>query len=169
MKKLSTLMLLTTFAGAEAAPISIRSLITGSGGQMTISQGFFLVSKRTSDLTYLTLGVGAFDLTNAGRLNGVAVIAVKEYLKPSERALFNRAVGQVATRCFNLRPERLTAISVWLDRQNSSAIRDVATDFGPMRLRFLRDINEDGNFYTSVYLNRTGTPGVLPWKSYCTP
>ncbi|WP_158679897.1 hypothetical protein [Deinococcus sp. NW-56] len=160
----ATLLLLPT---AEAKAITLRSIITGSGGQTQIFPSLFTVTKRTADYTYLTLGIGQVAVDDSKRLRAVMVLALKEYLKPSERALFNKTVHQVATKCFNLAPERLPAISAWLDRQNASPLRDASVNFGPMSMNYSREIGDDGTYVTNVTMQRTGKPGVAPWVNYC--
>lgn len=170
MKKLLAMSALVLLAApASAAGTSLRSLISGSGGQLTTSRGVFLVSKRTTDLTYLTLGIGYSETTGPGRADGVTVYAQREYLKPSELALFNKTIRQVALKCFNLSEARLPAIDAWLTRQNTSPLRDVVIQFGPMTANYRRMITDDGTYHTYVTMFRQGTPGVGPWGNYCTP
>lgn len=130
-----------------------------------MTDGIFLVSKRTADLTYLTLGIGSS--AKGGRVDGVTVYAAKEYLTPAELDLFTKSVRQVALKCMNLRPERMTALTAWISKQNASALRDVSFDFGPMTANFRRSITSDGTYQTYVTMFRAGQPGVNPWVNYC--
>lgn len=168
MKLLPILFVLVSLGESRAASTPIRSLITGSGGQLSLERGLYIVSKRTSDLTYLQLGVGV-TAENRGRIQGLSLVAFREYLKPSELDLLIRNTSRAATTCFNLSEQRLNAIGYWLTVQNKSARRSVSSTFGPMKLRFGRDVLDDGTFYTVVTMNRAGTPGAAPWINYCTP
>lgn len=159
-----SLLLLST-AGATATPI--KSLITGSGGQMTLSADTFVVSKRTTAGTYLLLGIGQAASSN-GRVRSLNVLALREYLTPPEQDLFSKNVLRVALTCFNLLPARAPAISAWLKVQNASTFRTMSSQFGPMTLTFRRDLTDSGQFYTSAFMTRTGQPGVAPWGNYCT-
>ena len=162
--------LLSLALGAHAsAQTSIRSLITGSGGQITVSPGAFIVSKRTSDLKTLLVGIGYSQASVPGRLDGVTVYVLKEYLTPAEFALFSKAVQQVAATCFNLLPARLPAIDTWLDTLNRSRLETVRFSFGPMMANYGRSISEDGDYQTSVTMFRAGSPGTAPWTRHCTP
>lgn len=164
--------LLATASLAEAATVPLRSLLTGgprTTGSLRLDSQTFLVTKRTGEGRDLMLGVTQLATARPGRVSAVGVLALKEYLTPAERQLFNDAVIQVALKCFNLRAERQAAIVVWLNRQNASTFRDVKADFGPMNLRFVRELDDDGQYLTWVHLRRSGTPGVAPWVNYCTP
>lgn len=161
------LLMLASLTTAQAASIPIKTLITGSGGQLTLEQGLFLVRKRTSDLTSLDLGIGIRQ-QRAGRIQSVGVFALKEYLKPSELALLVSNTSRIATQCFNISQKRMNALAVWLTRQNSQALRNVESSFGPMKVTFVRDVNDDGTYYTAVDLARSGVPGLAPWVNYCT-
>lgn len=155
-----------------AATVPLRSLLTSHAqttGQITYDSHLFLVSQRTGDGRDLLLGIGQQSTTQAGRINQVYVLAQREYLTPSERGLFNTAVIDVALRCFNLRAERKAAIVAWMNVQNASVFRDVEADFGPMTLHFARFLRDDGDYWTSVKMSRSGTPGTAPWINYCTP
>lgn len=152
---------------ALAASTPIRSLMTGSGGQLSVDDGLFIVGKRTSAGTALNLGVGSLE-TTGGRLRGITVFAFKEHLTTSELDLYATNVNRVARTCFNISPERAGAVTGWLGRQNQAAIRNVTQSFGPLKVHFVRDITSSGAYFTAVYLRRTGTPGVAPWTSYCT-
>ena len=157
---------------ALGATIPLRSLLTASRyttGQLGYDGSTFLVSQYTGEARDLLLGVSQQSTTVPGRVTRVYVVAQREYLTPTERGLFNAAVTDVALKCFNLRPERKAAIVTWMNVQNASVLRQVSSDFGPMTLRFSRYINDDGNYWTSVSLTRSGVPGVSPWSNYCTP
>ncbi|GAA5503628.1 hypothetical protein Dxin01_03387 [Deinococcus xinjiangensis] len=167
MKFLLSTVLAATASTALALGTPIKSLVTGSGGQLTIEDGLYVVSKRTSDLTYLQMGVGTTQ-ASAGRIQGLTLFAFREYLKPSELALLISNTRRVATTCFNLSQGRMDAIAYWLTVQNKSAYRNVTSSFGPMNLRFKRDVTSDGTYYTAVYMNRSGLPGQTPWINYCT-
>ncbi len=97
------------------------------------------------------------------------VVTQREYLTPKEGNFFNTAVTDAALKCFNLCLERTVAIVARMNVQNASVFRQVSSDFGPMTLRFSHCINDDGNYWTSVSLSRSGVPGVSPWGDYCTP
>lgn len=167
MRYLICTLLAVNLCSAQGTSTPIKSLVTGSGGQLTIEDGLYLVSKRTTDLTYLQMGVGTMD-SSADRIQGLTLFAFKEYLRPSELALLISNTKRVSTTCFNLSQQRMDAIAYWLTVQNKSAQRNVSSDFGPMNLRFKRDITSDGTYYTAVYLRRSGTPGLKPWINYCT-
>lgn len=152
---------------ALAASTPIRSLMTGSGGQLSVDDSLFIVGKRTNAGTALNLGVGSLE-TKGGRLRGITVFAFKEHLTTSELDLNATNVNRVARTCFNISPERAGAVTGWLGRQNQAAIRNVTQSFGPLKVHFVRDITSSGAYFTAVYLRRTGTPGVAPWTSYCT-
>ncbi|THF68489.1 hypothetical protein E7T06_16300 [Deinococcus sp. Arct2-2] len=169
---LAALLLPLLSAPATAATVPLRSLLVGgtqSTGSLTLDKNTFLVSKCTGETRDLLLGVTQLSLAKAGRIDQVAVLAQREYLTPKERMAFNGAVLNVAFKCFNLRTERKAAILTWLDRQNASALRNVSAEFGPMILNFERQLEDDGTFWTSVSLSRSGVPGVSPWINYCTP
>ncbi len=152
---------------AAAKSTAIRTLMTGSGGQIKLTADIFMVIKRTSAGNPLMLGVG--NASGSGsRISTLSVFAFKEYLTPDELDLFSKNVVRVALTCFNLLPERSAAIITWLNQQNTSIFKKVATGFGPMTLIFQRDLLSDGQFYTSVVLTRSGTPGVAPWTNDCT-
>ncbi|WP_161884475.1 hypothetical protein [Deinococcus alpinitundrae] len=168
MQRKTALLIALTLSTVGAKSTSLRSLMNGSGGQMTINSNIFMVTKRTTAGNYLTLGVGNA-VTSSGKVGTLNVLAFREYLTPAERDLFNTNVIRVALTCFNLLPERAPAITAWLDRQSQSTFRKVASGFGPMTLIFERDLLESGDFYTGVVLTRSGEPGVSPWKNYCTP
>ena len=157
-------LLLSNTALGVATPI--KSLITGSGGQMTVSADTFVVSKRTTAGTYLLLGIGQATSYN-GRINGLSVLALHEYLTPPERDLFAKNVVRVALTCFNLLPARQNAITAWLNVQSKSTSRVASSDFGPMTLTFSRALTDSGQFYTAAFMTRTGQPGVVPWGNYC--
>lgn len=140
--------------------------MTGSGGQLSVDDGLFIVGKRTSAGTALNLGIGSLEATG-GRLRGITVFAFKEHLTTSELDLYATNVNRVARTCFNISPERAGAVAAWLGRQNQAAIRNVTQSFGPLKVHFVRDITSSGAHFTAVYLRRTGTPGVAPWTSYC--
>lgn len=167
MQRRFALSLLTLCSSAQATGIPIKTLITGSGGQLTLRQDLFIVRKRTADLTMLDLGIGVRQ-QQAGRIQSVGVFAFKEYLKPSELDLLISNTSRIATTCFNISQERLPALTAWLTRQNSRALRNVENDFGPLNVAFIRDISDDGTYYTAVYLARPGYPGGTPWIKYCT-
>lgn len=142
---ISLSLLLSGTAIATATPI--KTLITGSGGQITISADTFVVSKRTTAGTYLLLGIGQAASSN-GRVRSLNVLALREYLTPSEQDLFSKNVLRVALTCFNLLPARTPAISAWLQVQNTSTFRTASSQFGPMTLTFRRDLAESGQFYS---------------------
>lgn len=167
MKYLLSTLVALSVSSTLAVSTPIKSLVTGSGGQITIEDGLYIVSKRTTDLTYLQMGVGTTQATS-GRIQGLTLFAFKEYLKPSELALLISNTRRVATSCFNLSQQRMDAIAYWLTVQNKSAYRNVSSSFGPMNLRFKRDVSSDGTYYTAVYMNRSGLPGQAPWINYCT-
>ncbi|MFW8628559.1 hypothetical protein [Deinococcus sp. ME38] len=167
---LATLLLATLPGSAQAATVPLRSLLESSPGNLgsiRVDGSYFVVSKKAGTKSLL-LGVGT-DGLYLNRVDTVTVAAQKEYLTPEERTVFRRAVIDVSLKCFNLRAERQAAINTWLDRQNASSLRDVQTDFGPMTLRFIRELSDDGQYWTFVRLSRTGKPGVSPWLNYCTP
>ncbi|MCP2013214.1 hypothetical protein L1280_000342 [Deinococcus sp. HSC-46F16] len=171
MRSLFCLALLS-LSTAEAATVPLRSLLaSGSNvvGSLRVDEDVFYVERKTGEGRNLTLAVGQAQLARAGRVSAVRVLAMREYLTPGERSIFTKMVLDTALKCFNLRSERKAAITTWLNRQNASSIRDVAQNFGPMNLRFTRDISDDGRYYTYVEMRRTGTPGVAPWINYCTP
>ncbi|WP_407541203.1 hypothetical protein Q0M94_07410 [Deinococcus radiomollis] len=159
-------LLLLGTAGATATPV--RSLITGSGGQITTSPDTFAVSKRTSLGRTLLLGIGQGKATN-NRINALGVIAFSESLTTDELDLYSKNVIRVALKCFNLRPERVPAIKAWLRLQNQTTLRTAANDFGPMTMRLQRGVLASGQYYTGVAMLRAGQPGVSPWTGYCTP
>lgn len=167
MKRLWIIGLLWVSGTADAVATPIRGLITGSGGQLNIGTHAFIVGKRTSDGSHLNLGVGLYAQVQ-GRLTSIGLLALKEYLKPSELDLLISNTSRVTRSCFNLLPERMVAISAWLRRQNQTSLRKSTSDFGPIRLRFVRDIDDQGTYYTAVYMSRSGTPGIAPWSNYCT-
>ena len=167
---MAAVLLATLQSSAQAATVPLRSLLESSPGNLgsiRLDGDYFVISKKAGAKSLL-LGV-ASDGLYLNRVDTVFVAAQKEYLTPEERSVFRRAVIDVALKCFNLRAERQTAINTWLDRQNASALRDVRTDFGPMTLRFIRQLSDDGQYWTLVRLSRTGKPGVSPWLNYCTP
>ncbi|WP_155300805.1 hypothetical protein [Deinococcus kurensis] len=170
-KLMAATLLMAGWCGpAQAATVPLRSLLEsgpGNLGSLRMDGSFFVISKKAAAKPLL-LGV-ASDGLYLNRVDTVTVGAQKEYLVPEERAVFRRAVIDVALKCFNLRPERQAAINTWLDRQNASSLRDVQTDFGPMTLRFIRELADDGQYWTFVRMSRTGKPGVSPWLNYCTP
>lgn len=157
--------------GADAAVTPLRSLLeSGSGnlGSVRIDGDFFVVHRRTAPNQSLLLGVSSMGAVG-GKVSGVGVFARKEYLTPAEQKVFGQAVLNVALKCFNLRPERQAAISAWLERQNASTFRDVDADFGPMNLRFVRELDDQGDYWTWVRMERAGTPGISPWINFCRP
>lgn len=136
MKRLLALLPFLLLNHSQAAGTPIKTLITGSGGRLTINDNVFVVSKRTRDLTYLNLGVGVREVVS-GKIKGLSMFAFKEYLKPAELELLISNTGRAATSCFNISNERLSAIGYWLTLQNKTAVRDVSNEFGPMRLEFV--------------------------------
>lgn len=162
-----TIAALFLLGQAGAVSTSLPNLIRGSGGQLRVSAGAFLVSKRTADLTFLTLGIGQSASTATNRANAVFVLAAREYLKPTEQALFSKTISQVVLKCFNLSPARGPAITAWLDAQNLSPLRNVTALFGPMTMQFQRYIADDGTYWTKVSMQRSGVPGAAPWVNYC--
>lgn len=162
---------LTLLATATAATVPLRSVLESSPGNLgsiRTSGTFFIVSKAVPQSRALVLGVGSGGAYQ-NRVSTVRVFAQKEYLTPAERKVFNAAVLNVALKCFNLRAERQAAITAWLDRQNASTFRDVNADFGPMNLQFLRELDDDGTYWTVISMTREGQPGVSPWINYCKP
>lgn len=165
-------VLLGTVTVAEGATVPLRSLLSGgtrTTGSLRVDNNLFLISKRTGEGRDLLLGITQLATERPGRVSAVSVLALREYPTPAERSLFNEAVINVALKCFNLRPERKTAIVAWLNRQNVSTFRNVAANFGPMNLRFVRDLDEEGTYWTAVQMRRQGLPGTAPWVNYCTP
>lgn len=165
-------LLLAGSSFGQATAVPLRSLLesgTGNAGSVRFDRASFMVAKRTSDGTILTLGVVQLGAAVAGRVSRVGVLATKEYLTPSERVAFNQAAISVALNCFNLRTERAAAIVAWINQQNTSVFRNVNADFGPMNLQFVRALNDDGQYTTWVRFSRSGMPGVAPWINYCTP
>ena len=159
---------------AIGAAVPLRSLLTANPsttGQLGYDDdgSTFLVSHSTGEGRDLLMGVSQQSSTVPGRVNRVYVVAQREYLTPTERGLFNTAVTDVALKCFNLRPERKAAIVAWMNIQNTSVFHQVASDFGPMNLRFSRYLSNAGEYWTSVSPARSGVPGVSPWGNYCTP
>lgn len=171
MRSLICLALFSVSA-AEAATVPLRSLLASGAnvvGSLRVDDDVFYVERKTGGGQTLTLAVGQLQSARAGRVSAVRVLAMREYLTSGERSIFNKMVLDTALKCFNLRSERKAAITTWLKRQNASSLRNVAQSFGPMNLRFIRDISDDGRYYTYVEMRRTGMPGVAPWINYCTP
>lgn len=132
---------------AIGAAVPLRSLLTANPsttGQLGYDGGTFLVSHSTGEGRDLLMGVSQQSSTVPGRVNRVYVVAQREYLTPTERGLVNTAVTDVALKCFNLRPERKAAIVAWMNIQNTSVFRQIASDFGPMNLRFSRYLSNTG-------------------------
>lgn len=172
MRRTLLALLLAAASFGQTTAVPLRSLLEsgkGNAGSVRFDRDSFMVAKRTSDGTILTLGVVQLGAAVAGRVNRVGVLATREYLTPSERVAFNQAAISVALKCFNLRAERKAAIVAWLDQQNASVFRNVNTDFGPMNLQFMRALDDDGQYTTWVRFSRSGMSGVAPWVNYCTP
>lgn len=168
MKRLLlTALTLTTCGSAHAASTSLQEYVQGSGGKIKIEDGLFVVSKRTRDLNYITLGVGAMGQNSQGRLNQVGVFAFKHRLSAAEVELLAANVARIASKCFNISKERGDAMTAWLTKENQTLMQQTTKGFGPMNLTFVRSITRDGEFFTAVHMQRTGTPGVAPWINYC--
>lgn len=168
MTKILTLILLSFLAApAQAAGTPIKTLITGSGGQARLSNNLFIVSKRTSDATYLELAVAVADQTSGSRISSLSLFALKDRLKPSELDLLATNTNRIATSCFNISAERLDGISAWLKLLDRQGVREAQANFGPMGVVFKRGRTDDGP-YTAVSMLRTGEPGAAPWTKYCT-
>lgn len=168
MKNLPTLLLLSPLAApAQAAGTPIKALITGSGGQARLSENLLIVSKRTSDATYLELAVAVADQISSGRISSLSLFALEDHLKPSELDLLATNTNRIATSCFNISPERLSGISAWLKLLDRQGVREAEANFGPVQVVFKRGRTDDGP-YTAVSMFRTGQPGAAPWTRYCT-
>lgn len=168
MKKLLlTALALSTFTQAQAGSTSLMSYMQGSGGKLKIQDGIVLVNKRTRDLNYIPLGVAAMGATAQGQLNQVGVFAFKDRLSSAELDLFATNVSRIASKCFNISPDRSDAITSWLKVENQTVAREHTKGFGPLNLTFVRSTTSDGQPFTAVHMQRTGQPGVAPWFNYC--
>lgn len=168
MKKLLlTALALSTFSPAQAAGTSLLNYIQGSGGKVQLENGLFVVSKRTTDLNYITLGVAPMGQTAQGRLDRIGIFAFKDRLSAAEVDLLATNVTRVASKCFNISKERGDAMAAWLKQENQTLLHSTTKSFGPMNLTFVRNVTEEGNFFTAVHMQRTGQPGISPWLNYC--
>lgn len=90
--------------------------------------------------------------------------------------LTGRLAGTIATGCFNVGAERLSALRGWLDEKVRAGVASNITaerSFGPLRVQLLT--NHAGGEQAElpslaeldVILSRTGTPEVAPWLSSC--
>ncbi|MGY2896868.1 hypothetical protein [Deinococcus sp. UYEF24] len=159
---------LPTALAASTTGTPIRQLMSGSGGQMTVSDDVFMVSKRTSVGSTLILGIGKQRSDN-NRISGLTVLAFSDYLNASEEDLFEKNVVRVGLACFNLLPQRSTVIAQWLRLQNKGGLRQANSTFGPMNLHFERSVSSGGQVFTGVTMTRSGTPGETPWTKFCSP
>lgn len=166
MKKLLPLFALATLSPAQATT-SLQEYMQGSGGKLRVEDGIVVVNKRTRDLKYLPLGVAAMGQTSQGRLNRVGVFAFKDRLSAAEVELLATNVTRIASKCFNINPERGNAVAAWLTRENKTLLRNTTRSFGPLNATFVRSVTKDGNFFTAVHLQRSGQPGAAPWVNYC--
>ncbi len=154
----------------QSTAVPLRSLLESGTNTEAIRLGkdVLLVDKKTGPNTTLLLGIGHTGFYQ-GRINKVNIQAQKEFLLSNEKALVNKLVINVALKCFNLNPQRKAAILTWLDVQNKLTLKNISNDFGPMNLHFIREIDEDGHYWTTVQMQRSGQPGVVPWLNYCKP
>lgn len=170
MNRLVLALLLLSLSTALAAPIStpIRQLMSGSGGQLAVSDDILMVSKKTSIGSTLILGIGKQRSFN-NRIDGLTILAFRDYLNAPEEDLFEKNVVRVGLTCFNLLPQRSLGIAQWLRLQNLGGLRQANSTFGPMNLRFERSVTKGGQIYTGVTMTRSGAPGQAPWTKFCTP
>lgn len=153
--------------GAHVGGVAIRSLLTGSGGQIPAGSNSFVVVKRTRDLTRFELAVIAANMQGNRILD--LILAVKSTrLNPGELELLKGNATYAATRCFGLDTAALPAFNSWLEQLNAGmASRDTA-QFGKLNAVFVRQ-NKPGAPYLTVELYRDADrPGVAPWLNYCT-
>lgn len=152
---------------ASAAGVGLRSLLTGSGGQLRAGGNSFVVVKRTSDLKRFELGV--IVANRAGDRVLDLILAVKHpTLSPSELDLLRGNAAYAATRCFGLEATQLPAFNAWITQQNAGAGKRVSATFGKVTAIYVRQ-NKPAAPYTTVELYREADrPGVKPWVNYCT-
>ena len=117
--------------------------MSGSGGQLAVSDDVFMVSKHTSVGSTLILGVGKQRSFN-NRIGGLTVLAFRDYLNTPEEDLFEKNVVRVGLTCFNLLPQRSVGIAQWLRLQNAGGLRQANSTFGPMNLHFERSVTGGG-------------------------
>ena len=163
-----TLCLLMLFGAAQAAGVPLRSLLTGSGGQVKAGANSFVVVKRTSDLKRFELGVIVANASNERVLD--LILAVKRLnLTPTELDLLKGNAAYAATRCFGMETAQLPAFNAWVTQQNAaSGSGRVKATFGKLKAEFVRQ-DKPGAPYTTVELYRDADrPGVGPWLNYCT-
>lgn len=167
--RILTFVLLTGLLGgaASAGGVALRSLLTGSGGQVKAGADSFVVIKRTSDLKRFELGVLVANASNDRVLD--LILAVKRLkLTPPELDLLKGNATYAATRCFGLEPSQLPAFNAWIVQQNASAGKRVTASFGKLKAIYVRQDNP-GAPYTTVELYREADrPGLSPWVNYCT-
>lgn len=167
MKKLLFTAVLALLTGASAESTSIRDLMQGSGGQVRLDNNMLLVNKRTSAGTAMTLATAYYSNVKANRLDEVYLFVFRSSLSTAELDLFGDNAARIATKCFNLAPERKADIKSFIRVYDDLGYVSKTTSFGPMKLVFERGVTE-GEPYTAVKMSRYGTPGQSPWVNYCT-
>lgn len=152
---------------ALAGGVPIRTLLSGSGGQLNAGSNSFVVVKRTSDLKRFELAVIAANSTG-GRMQDLILAVKKLKLSPSELDLFRGNATYAATRCFGLEPGQLPALSTWISAQNAAGTGRAQQTFGKVTAIYVHQ-NKPGAPYSTLELYRDeGQPGVAPWINYCT-
>lgn len=158
-------LLLTSTALAGSVPI--RSLLTGSGGQVPAGSNSFVVVKRTRDLKPFNLAVIVANARES-RIQDLILAVKLTKLTPAEMELFKGNASFVATRCFGLDAQALPNFSSWVEGLNASNTPRTTATFGKVSAVFVRQ-NKPGAPYTTLELYRDADqPGVSPWLNYCT-
>lgn len=116
----------------------------------------------------LTLGVRGIDTADNSKVGAVLLLSNKWPLSPSDMTTLNQLVGNLATQCFNLNPERLINISDWLIKRNALSLSTPQTArFGPLEVTYRPWQYTTVQRVASVVLSRSGVAGEEPWTSSC--
>lgn len=168
MRSLSlTLLAVALGSSVSAGGVPLRSLLTGSGGQVKAGADSFVVVKRTSDLKRFELGVIVANASNE-RVQDLILAVKRLKLTPTELDLLRGNAAYAATRCFGMDTAQLPAFNAWVVQQNAGAGQRVTATFGKLNAIYVRQ-DKPGAPYTTVELYREADrPGVSPWLNYCT-
>lgn len=161
-----TLSLCILLPGASAAGLPLKSVITGSGGQISAGRSGFVVIKRTRDLTRFELKVVVSQIKNE-RVQDVMLAVNSARLKPSELELLQGNASHIASQCFGLGSAHQSALERWVGMQNSGATKSATSTFGPLKAIFVRKMSTPAYITVELY-RETGVPGGADWQTFCT-
>ncbi len=153
-------------SAAQAADVPFDSLFRG---QSTVTDALYPnMPTLLFGTVGLRLGLQGIDTTGDGHLGAALLLGDKLQFSALEMTILTQLVGNIATQCFNISPDRLVNISDWLVKRNSLPLVAVRkATFGPLELTYRPWQYSTTQQFASLVLSRRGTPGQDPWINTC--